>query len=73
MQFAGVAPDLTSVVVAAFFQAFQITQSRSDARRLVEQGSVQWQGGKVSEPHVALAFIAGGVLRLDKKHAVRIG
>ncbi len=64
--------DLVSAVVAAFDRAFGQTKSRSDARRLVEGGSVQWRGEKVADPKAAPDFTAGGVLRLDKKRAVRV-
>ncbi|MDB6172862.1 MAG: tyrs: tyrosine--trna ligase [Chthoniobacteraceae bacterium] len=73
VQMAGVEPDIVSVIVASFFQAFQVQKSRGDARRLVEQGSVQLRGEKVAELKAIPALNAGDVLRLDKKHAVRIG
>ncbi len=63
--------DLLSVIVAAFAQGFQIVKSRSDARRLVEQGSVQLGGVKITDPKAAVEWKSGDVLRLDKKHAVR--
>jgi len=69
---ANVAPDIISAVVAGYAQAFQITKSRGDARRLVEQGSVQWLGEKITDPKATPAFTAGGVLKLDKTRAVRI-
>jgi len=68
----GLERDIVTVVVAAFANCFQITKSRSDARRLVEQGSVQWRGEKVGDPKAAPAFTAGDVLKLDKTHAVRL-
>ena len=64
--------DLVSAVVAAYQACFQITKSRGDARRLVEQGSVQWRAEKISDPKASPDFSAGGVLRLDKTRAVRI-
>ena len=68
----GLQGDVVSVVVAAFAQCFQITKSRGDARRLVEQGSVQWRGEKVSDVKATPAFQPGDVLRLDKTRAVRL-
>jgi len=68
----GIGNDLLTAVVAAFQAGFKITRSRSDARRLVEQGSVQWNGEKVTDLKATLDFSNGGILRLDKKHAVRI-
>ncbi len=64
--------DIISAVVAAYAQGFQITKSRGDARRLVEQGSVQWRSEKVTDPKATPAFTAGEVLRLDKTRAVRL-
>jgi tyrosyl-tRNA synthetase len=64
--------DIVSAVVAAFAQGFNLAKSRSDARRLVEQGSVQWRGEKVSDPKARIQFAPGEVLRLDKTHAVRV-
>jgi tyrosyl-tRNA synthetase len=64
--------DVVSVVIAAYASGFQITRSRGDARRLVEQGSVQLNGEKITDPKVVLTLKAGGVLRLDKTRAVRI-
>jgi tyrosyl-tRNA synthetase len=69
----GVAGDILSVVVAAFERGFGITKSRSDARRLVEQGSVQLQGEKISDLKASPSLPKGSDLRLDKKHVVRIG
>ena len=73
VQLQGIEPDLLSLIVAAFAEGFQITKSRGDARRLIEQGSVQVRGEKVVEPKANPALQPGDVLRLDKKHAVRFG
>lgn len=64
--------DIVSSVVAAYAKAFGITKSRADARRLIEQGSVQLNGEKLRDPKTTLALVSGQVLRLDKTHAVRI-
>ena len=64
--------DLLSAVIAAYGQGFQLVKSRGDARRLVEGGSIQWRGAKLSDPKAAPDFSAGGVLKLDKKRAVRV-
>jgi len=69
---AGADGDIVSAVVAAYAQAFQLKKSRGDARRLVEQGSVQWNGEKVTDPKTAPAFAQGGELKLDKTRAVRV-
>ena len=65
--------DVISAVVAAYAGGFQMTKSRGDARRLVEQGSVQWQSEKITDPKAVLSLTSGGVLRLDKTRAVRVG
>ncbi|MEI6871565.1 MAG: tyrosine--tRNA ligase [Verrucomicrobiota bacterium] len=65
--------DIISAVVAAYSAGFQITKSRGDARRLVEQGSVQWQAEKITDLKAALTFTPGAVLRLDKTRAIRVG
>lgn len=64
--------DIVSAVVASYAQAFKITKSRGEARRLVEQGSVQWSGEKITDPKAAPAFAKGGELKLDKTRAVRV-
>ena len=69
----GPARDFVSLVVGAYSQCFQVARSRSAARLLIEGGSVQWHGEKISDPKAVLPEGATGVLRLDKTRAVRIG
>jgi tyrosyl-tRNA synthetase len=69
----GLPGDVVSAVVAAYSQCFQMTKSRGEARRLVEQGSVQWKDEKITDPSTKPEFQIGDVLKLDKKRAVRIG
>jgi len=64
--------DTVSIVVAAYAAGFSLTKSRADARRLIEQGSVQLNGEKLRDPKAAITLEPGQVLRLDKTHAVRI-
>jgi tyrosyl-tRNA synthetase len=64
--------DLVSAVVAAFAKGFGVVKSRSEARRLVEQGSVQWRGEKIVNPKAQISFAPGEILRLDKTRAVRL-
>jgi tyrosyl-tRNA synthetase len=61
-----------SLVVAAYGVTFNLTKSRGDARRLVEQGSVQLDGEKIQGPQTEIALKPGNILRLDKTRAVRI-
>lgn len=72
LNLAGVGPDIVSAVVAAYAQGFQITKSRGDARRLVEQGSIQLRGEKVTDPKATPVISPGDVLKLDKTRAVRM-
>ena len=65
--------NVLSIVVAAYELAFSLKKSRTEARRLIEQGSVQVDGTKVSDPKAALSLQPGQILRLDKTRAVRIG
>lgn len=67
------AKDIVSVVVASFQLGFQIAKSRGDARRLVEGGSIQWRGEKITDAKAEPPFQSGEVLKLDKTRAVRIG
>jgi tyrosyl-tRNA synthetase len=64
--------DFLSLVVEAYAQCFQITKSRGDVRRLIEGGSVQWNGEKVADGKAELAAGESGVLKLDKLRLVRI-
>jgi tyrosyl-tRNA synthetase len=64
--------DFVDLVGHAFQNAFGISKSRTQVRRLIEQGSVQLDGKKIADPNAALPLRAGQVLRLDKTHAVRI-
>jgi tyrosyl-tRNA synthetase len=71
--FQGQKGDLLSIVKGAYFTAFTISKSGGEARRLIEQGSVQLDGVKLTDPKAALDLQPGQILRLDKTHAVRIG
>lgn len=64
--------DIISAVVSAYNHGFQMSKSRGDARRLVEQGSVQLRSEKVTDPKATPSYSAGDVLRLDKTRAVRL-
>ncbi|MBS0660196.1 MAG: tyrosine--tRNA ligase [Verrucomicrobia bacterium] len=64
--------DAVSAVVNAFLQGFQVTKSRGDARRLIEGGGVTWRGEKLTDPKAVVAFESPGILKLDKRHAVKV-
>ncbi len=69
----GIGADIVSLVVAGYDRGYQMVKSRGDARRLVEQGSVQLRGEKITDPKAAPVVKTGDVLRLDKTRAVRLG
>jgi len=73
VDFAGVNPDIVSIVVAGYDKGYQTAKSRGDARRLVEQGSIQFHDEKITDPKATPTLTAGAVLKLDKKRAVRVG
>jgi tyrosyl-tRNA synthetase len=64
--------DLVTIVVNGF-AAYGITKSRTEASRLIKQGSVQLDGAKLRNPTEQINLSANQILRLDKTHAVRIG
>ena len=64
--------EAVEVVQSAFRQALGVAKSRSEASRLIKQGSVQLDGSKITDPKIKLELRPGQVLRLDKTHAVRI-
>jgi len=63
--------DLLGIVQAAF-ASLEEPQSGSDVRRLIQQGSVQLDGEKLSDPKSEPALESGQVLKLNKKRSVRI-
>jgi tyrosyl-tRNA synthetase len=70
--FSGEHADFVSVIADAYLRAFGITKSRTDVRRLIEQGSTQIDGEKIRDPKAKPLLRSGQVLRLDKTRAVRI-
>ncbi len=64
--------ELVTVVCSAYRKAFNMQKSRSEASRLIKQGSVELDGTKIRDPKATVTAKAGQILRLDKKHAVRI-
>jgi len=64
--------NLLGRVVAAYRSAFGLTKSRSESRRLIEQGSVQLNGEKIQDPQARIALQSGDILRLDKTRALRV-
>jgi tyrosyl-tRNA synthetase len=64
--------DFVDFVSHAFRNAFGVNKSRTQVRRLIEEGSVQLDGKKITDPNTAIPLRPGQILRLDKRHAVRI-
>src|SRR2546423_10739204 len=71
-EFSAQSADAVTIVLAAYASGFALTKSRADARRLIEQGSIQLDGEKLRDPKTVVALERGQILRLDKTHAVRI-
>jgi tyrosyl-tRNA synthetase len=65
--------DVLGVVQHAFVTAFQQTVSGGDARRLIQGGSIQLNGEKLTDPKATPEWPTGAVLKLDKKRSVRLG
>jgi tyrosyl-tRNA synthetase len=70
--FAGRSAETLDIVVAAYVEVFHIQKSRTEATRLIKQGSVQVDGTKTIDPKATLGLRQGQILRLDKTHAVRV-
>jgi tyrosyl-tRNA synthetase len=64
--------DLVTLVWSAYREAFDLEKSRSEAWRLIQQGSVELDGQKIRDPKAVIKLKSGQILRLDKRHAVRI-
>jgi tyrosyl-tRNA synthetase len=64
--------DLCGIVQAAF-AAIEEPKSGGDVRRLIQQGSIQLDGEKLTDPKFEPTFESGNVLKLNKKRSVRIG
>lgn len=64
--------DLLGVVGHAYETAFSSKRSGSELRRLIQQGSVQLNGEKVTDLKSEPDWKTGDVLKLDKKRFVRL-
>ena len=71
-EFAARDENVVTIVIAAYGHAFATAKSRTEASRLIKQGSVQLDGKKIVDPKTVLSLRAGQILRLDKTRAVRI-
>jgi tyrosyl-tRNA synthetase len=65
--------DVVTIVCSCYRETFGIRKPRTKAWQLVKEGSVELDGSKIRDPKAAVVLQPGQILRLDKKHAVRIG
>ncbi len=63
--------DVVGVVQAAF-ESLGEPKSGGDVRRLIQQGSIQLGGEKLTDPKAEPSWSAGQVLKLNKKRSVRL-
>jgi tyrosyl-tRNA synthetase len=63
--------DVLGVVLHAF-TTLGATMSGGEAKRLIQQGSVQLNGEKLTDPKAEPAWQPGDALKLDKKRSVRL-
>lgn len=62
-----------SLTAFAFQTAFGIEKSNGELRKqFIQSGSVQLNGEKLTDPAAAVSPEPGDVLKLSKKHAVRL-
>jgi tyrosyl-tRNA synthetase len=71
-EFSARSDEAVAIVVSAYAEVFSEKKSRTEASRLIKQGSVQLDGRKVVDPKEKLSLQSGQTFRLDKTHAVRI-
>jgi tyrosyl-tRNA synthetase len=61
-----------TLVSNIYRDVFKLEKSHSEASRLIKQGSVEIDGTKIQNPKATIVISPGQILRLDRKHAVRI-
>jgi tyrosyl-tRNA synthetase len=61
-----------NVVANVYREVFNVQRSNSEVSRLIKQGSVELNGIKIQDPKATITLRPGQILRLDRKHAVRI-
>jgi tyrosyl-tRNA synthetase len=66
--------DLAVVTLVSniYRQVFDLEKSHSEISRLIKQGSVEIDGVKIRDHKAPITLKPGQILRLDRKHAVRI-
>lgn len=63
---------IITLIATAYLTCFSIDRSNADIRRLIQQGSIQLNGEKLTDPKAELSLSSGDTLRLDKKCSIRI-
>ncbi|NNC89963.1 MAG: tyrosine--tRNA ligase [Akkermansiaceae bacterium] len=67
------APTVLALAAAAFQAGFGIEKSNSELRKqFITTGAVQLNGTKCLDPNATVAVKPGDVLRLSKKHSIKI-
>jgi tyrosyl-tRNA synthetase len=61
-----------ALVSNVYREVFNLQKSHSEISRLIKQGSIEIGGVKIRDPKATVTLKPGQVLRLDRKHAVRI-
>ncbi len=65
-------PTVLSLTAHCFRAAFDLEKSNGELRKqFIQSGSVQLNGGKLTDPATLISPAAGDILKLSKKHAVR--
>jgi len=65
--------NVLSLTAHAFLTAFQIDKSNGELKKqFITTGSVQLNGDKLLDPNAPISPVSGDILKLSKKHAVRL-
>jgi len=66
--------ELTAVTLVSnvYREVLKVKKSHSEVSRLIKQGSVEIDGTKINDPKAKITLRPGQILRLDRKHAVRV-
>jgi tyrosyl-tRNA synthetase len=64
---------VVTLVSNVYRDVFNLKKSHSEVSRLIKQGSIEIDGAKIRDPKAPITLKPGQILRLDRKHAVRIG
>ena len=63
---------LISLIANALKECFNQSESNGNIRRMIEQGGIQLDGEKLTDPRAELKLPNDGVLRIGKKRMVRV-